>query len=204
MTVVQFDIRYLRSLSQQCQRLIVETTPHDLCLRTALPQTQFIRVANGQQFSLANHTYLGTELFGLYQVVRGEEDRHSFARDQAGQVVMQCCRCNRIKPCCRLIQEDQGRMVKERPPFGGRHMVDAPVKVQIVFGGHALVEPCKLEQRSYSSTNFIRLRAGIKAKHAGLTLRGFQSLLLCQVGINENRVPYLSGYPVKPYKTNTP
>src|SRR5260221_7863413 len=209
MTIVQLDMRYLRSLSQQCQRLLVEAMPHDLCLWTALPQPQFIRVANRQQFSLANHSHLGTEFFGFCQIVRGEEDRHPFARNQACQVVTQCCCCHRIKPGSRLVQEDQWRMMKERPchreflfhapaplahlilaaipeievgeqffdarpPFGGRHMVDAPVKVQIVFGGHALVKPCKLEQSSDASTNFIRFCAGIEAKYAGLALRRAQ------------------------------
>src|SRR5215469_12616401 len=209
MTVVQFDTRYLRSLSQQCQRLLVEAMPHDLRLWTALPQPQFIRVANRHEFSLANHSHLGTEFFGFCQIVRGEEDRHPFARNQACKVITQCRSRNRIKPCCRLIQEDEWRMVKERPchrellfhapaplahlilaaipeievgeqffdaraPFGGRHMVDAPVKVQIVFGGHALVKSCKLEQSSDAGTNLIRLCAGIEAKHAGLALRRFQ------------------------------
>src|SRR5215471_2349191 len=117
MIMLQFDIGYLRSLSQQCQRLIVEAMSHDLCLWTSRPQTQIIGVANGQQFSLANHSYLGTELFSLCQVVRVEEDCHPFAGYQACQVVTQCRRRNRIKACCRLIQEDQGRTVKERPCY---------------------------------------------------------------------------------------
>ena len=61
-----------------------------------------------------------------------------------------------------------------RPPFGGRHMVDAPVKVQVVFGSHALVQSGKFEQSSDAGTNFIRLRARIEAKHAGLTVGWFQ------------------------------
>jgi hypothetical protein len=61
-----------------------------------------------------------------------------------------------------------------RSPFGGWHMVDAPVKVQVVFGSHALVKSRKFQQSSYAGTNCIRLPARIEAKHAGLTLRWFQ------------------------------
>src|SRR5690348_1911173 len=57
-----------------------------------------------------------------------------------------------------------------RLAIGGRHMVDTPVEIQIVFGSHALVESRKLEQRSDAGTNFIGLRACIVAEHTGPTI----------------------------------
>src|SRR5258707_3995536 len=99
MTIVQFDMRYLRSLSQQCQRLLVEAMPHNLCLWTALPQPQFIRVANRQQFSLANHSHLGTEFFGFRQIVRGEEDRHPRSEEHTSELQ------SRQYLVCRLLLE---------------------------------------------------------------------------------------------------
>src|SRR2546425_11614662 len=51
MTIVQFDIRYLWSLSQQCQRLLAEAMSDDICLWTTLTQTQLIGITDAQSFS---------------------------------------------------------------------------------------------------------------------------------------------------------
>src|SRR5258708_39889357 len=111
MAVVEVAMGALWPLSEPGQHLLGEATPHDLCLRAAGPGTQFIGGANRHEFALANHADLGTELFGLGQIVRVEEDRHSFPRNQAGQVITQSRRRYRIKPGSWLIQEDERRCV---------------------------------------------------------------------------------------------
>src|SRR5258706_15987314 len=60
------------------------------------------------------------------------------------------------------------------PAIRRRHLVDAPVQVEIVLGTHALVESGKFKQRPTAGANGIGLGAGIKAQDPGLTRRWFQ------------------------------
>src|SRR5947209_6809122 len=113
-TVVQISMGDLWPFSERGQHLLGEAISHDLCLRAAGPGAQIIGGANRDEFALANHPDLSTELFSLGQIVGVEEDRHPFACDQASQVLAQSRRRHWIKPGSRLIQEDEWRVVKER------------------------------------------------------------------------------------------
>jgi hypothetical protein len=55
----------------------------DLCLRAAHPGAQFIGCANRDEFALADHADLGTELFGLGQIVGVEKDGLSLNTSQS-------------------------------------------------------------------------------------------------------------------------
>src|SRR6266566_494310 len=112
--VVQVGMGNLWPFSERGQQLLGEATPHDLGHRASRPGPQLIGGANRDEFALANHANLGTELFSLRPLVGVEKDRHLIAGDQAGQVLAQSRRRYRIKPGSRFIQEDQWRMVKER------------------------------------------------------------------------------------------
>ena len=60
------------------------------------------------------------------------------------------------------------QLFDKRPQLVCRYIVDAPIKVQVIFGSHALIQSRKFEQRSNAGTNFIRPHARIEAKHATL------------------------------------
>src|SRR5436305_10600984 len=61
-----------------------------------------------------------------------------------------------------------------RPATCGRHIVDAPVQVEIIFSTHALIEPCKFQQGPAAGANLLRMCANIKTEYSGLTTGWFQ------------------------------
>src|SRR4051794_28962554 len=68
-TVLQVGTDNLWLLSERGQHLLSEAISYDHGHRAASPGPQFIKSANGDEFPVANHAHLSTELFGLGQVV---------------------------------------------------------------------------------------------------------------------------------------
>lgn len=71
-------------------------------------------------------------------------------------------------------------------PRGGRHLVDAAIKIEIVLRAYALLEPSKFEQGPAASANLFRTLAYIEAHYPGLTLCGLNQ---SEQEVNSSRFP---------------
>lgn len=118
MLVLHSSGNYFWARSQQLEHTLIESAPGDFNAGATGSISQLIGMANRHQLPLADHSHLCAQPLCFRHVVGGQEDRYPLATGQSFKIVAHRHCGHHVEPGRWLVQEDQGRAVKQRPSQG--------------------------------------------------------------------------------------